>query len=268
MSSAYVETTILTNILLKPQTSRQSKAQEALKRYTKTSLPVYAIKEFKAGPLETYAYFHDKLVTTGSLADTCAAIASFSPYKAYLKSTSWEVIAAAFRLAEEGSPTSSHPHSAFDRDAADRLRLAIATLIMESWRRRRRITTEVVQDLACYTEAAPSLSEDGLFDLKPQKCDPQDECSLAAQLRAHPEMLKALRDAIPEASSRREDLDRRAVLKQLLHKPKVPLDRESCRKLGDAIFAFFCPDDSVLLTTNLRDHAPLAAALGKKAESP
>jgi hypothetical protein len=81
-------------------------------------------------------------------------------------------------------------------------------------------------------------------------------------------MLIALRDAIPENSSRREDRERRKVLKQLINTPKLPLDRESCRALGDAIFAFFCPEDAVVLTTNLRDHEPLAQAVGKRAEGP
>jgi hypothetical protein len=146
--------------------------------------------------------------------------------------------------------------------------LAIASLISRSWKKRRKVTNEVIQDLECYTETPPRVQKDGLFDLKPQKCDPKNECSLAAQLRAQPEMLKALRNAIPENSIRREDRDRRAVLKQLIHNPKLPLDRESCRKLGDAIFAFFCPATAVVLTTNLRDHETLAEAVGKKAEAP
>jgi hypothetical protein len=44
--------------------------------------------------------------------------------------------------------------------------------------------------------------------------------------------------------------------------------RETCRDLGDAIFAFFCPSNAVVLTTNLGDHEPLANAIGKKAEKP
>jgi hypothetical protein len=81
-------------------------------------------------------------------------------------------------------------------------------------------------------------------------------------------MLTALRNAIPENSSRKEDRERRKVLKRLVNTPKLPLDRESCRALGDAIFAFFCPEDAVVLTTNVRDHEPLARAVGKRAVAP
>jgi hypothetical protein len=47
-----------------------------------------------------------------------------------------------------------------------------------------------------------------------------------------------------------------------------PLDNSKCRSLGDAVFAFLAPVDSVILTTNIKDHRPLAQALGKSAVSP
>jgi len=34
------------------------------------------------------------------------------------------------------------------------------------------------------------------------------------------------------------------------------------------VFAFFAPKDATIVTTNIRDHRPLAAALGKTALSP
>jgi hypothetical protein len=46
------------------------------------------------------------------------------------------------------------------------------------------------------------------------------------------------------------------------------LDNGKCRSLGDAVFAFLAPADSVILTTNVKDHQPLAEALGKSAISP
>jgi hypothetical protein len=38
--------------------------------------------------------------------------------------------------------------------------------------------------------------------------------------------------------------------------------------LGDAVFALLAPHDFVILTTNLKDHEPLASALGKTAQLP
>jgi hypothetical protein len=46
------------------------------------------------------------------------------------------------------------------------------------------------------------------------------------------------------------------------------LTAKDCIGLGDAVFAFFAPNQSAILTTNIKDHAPLAASLGKQAISP
>ncbi len=62
MNKAYVETTVLTNVLVKPSSAKEAVAKAALSRYEETLLPVYSIKEFKAGPLYHYSYIHDKLV--------------------------------------------------------------------------------------------------------------------------------------------------------------------------------------------------------------
>jgi hypothetical protein len=49
---------------------------------------------------------------------------------------------------------------------------------------------------------------------------------------------------------------------------KVDITDEKCRDLGDAIFVALAPDDAVILTTNVRDHALLANAIGKKVKAP
>jgi hypothetical protein len=261
MSKAYVETTILTNILLKPGSKSETEAKLALSRFDETLLPLYSIKEWKKGPLDHYAYVHDKLVQTKSLADTIGAINSLSFfYTPYKKSTSYQALEAAARLYSGQVST--------DSELADRYRLALASLIMRSWQKRRKVTTRTIQDLECYTEAKPTVGRDGYLDLKPQKCNLERECCLADQLKARPDLLKALRDAIPESSKRDEDRNRRKVLKQLVKFPKLILTEEQCRRLGDAIFAFFCPQDAVILTTNIKDHQLLAQAIGKGAQQP
>jgi hypothetical protein len=129
MSKAYVETTILTNVLLKPGSNKQAAANLALNRYDETLLPVYSIKEWKAGPLDHYAYVHDKLVQTRSLAYTFAAINSLNPVnKARRKSTSPEAYEAAARL-ESAQPSPSRLGAPLDEEMADRYRLALASLV-------------------------------------------------------------------------------------------------------------------------------------------
>lgn len=93
---------------------------------------------------------------------------------------------------------------------------------------------------------------------------------MADALRARPDLLAKMAEAIPSSSLRREDIKRRQVLRDLarLKKHHYELTPERCRALGDAVFAFFAPSDCVVLTTNLKDHLPLANALGKTAEKP
>jgi hypothetical protein len=266
MSDAYVETTILTDILLKPQTPKQKRAKAALARYENTLLPVYSIKEWKAGPLSHFAYLHDKLVLTQSLADTIQAIAAL-PRLGYRRATSTEALAAAGQVAKK----QTRKYAALgttDEENADSYRLALVSIIIRSWQKRRKVTSHVIQDLPCYLEAAPRVGKDGLFEFEPRLCDGEQECCLASELKSKPELLEKLRGAIPKNSTRREDEKRRQALKQLIKHPKEVVTRETCRDLGDAIFAFFCPNNAVILTTNIKDHEPLATAIGKKAEKP
>jgi hypothetical protein len=263
MSDAYVETTVLTDFLLKPKTPKQQRAKVALGRYQNTLLPVYSIKEWKAGPLSRFAYVHDKLVVTRSLRDTLKTV-SIMPRG---QSTSIEALAAAataFR--SQKKPYTGLGNT--DEEMADSYRLALESLIIRSWRKRRKITTQVVDELPCYIEVEPRVGKDGLLDLNPRQCERDQECCLAPRLKSKPNLLESLRNAIPQNSGRKEDQRRRQALKQLIKHPKEFVNRETCRSLGDAIFAFFCPQTAIILTTNLRDHGPLAQSIGKKAEKP
>jgi hypothetical protein len=270
MNKAYVETTVLTDALLKPATVKQAAAQAALGRYQETLLPVYSIKELKAGPLDHYSYVHDKLVVTRSLAHTLNAVNSLNPViEARRKSTSFEALEAAAQI-DKAHPGIHRLSSNADEEMADRYRLALAALIILSWQKRRNITSKTIDDLECYTEAQPKIGKDGLFDLTPKECAHDRHCSLWDELKleTNQRLLIAMRDAIPETSQRFEDKERRKVLKHLINTPKIPLDRKQCRALGDAVFAFFCPPDAVILTTNISDHRRLARAIGKRAVKP
>jgi hypothetical protein len=271
MSKAFVDTTILTDALLKPGTKAEA-AKTALRRYQRTLLPVYAIKEFKAGPLRYFRWLHNKCAVFKSYAAVLGALHGISrtPQR-YLTSTAIEALQLFATQWKDVTPTALSKKYGHDADMdfvlSDSLRLSIRTQIDLAWDERREITTEIVDELDCYVEAAPYLDEKGLMALMPNACEPDRECALAKALKENPEALKRLHAAVPE-SGRREDQKRARILKDLYRVPKQPLDRENCRALGDAIFAFFCPADSVILTTNLRDHKPLAEALGKEVHTP
>jgi hypothetical protein len=129
------------------------------------------------------------------------------------------------------------------------------------------LTTCVVQELSCYAEENLSEERD-LIELGETKCRPAAECSLAAALKSNPEVLKALKDAVEAQPSKPENTKRAKALKELIRLPKQKLTDQQCRHLGDAIFAFFCPSDAVILTTNLKDIQPLAKAVNKEAVRP
>ncbi len=270
MTKAFVDTTILTNALLKPSSNQPTKA--LLKKYSETQLPVYAIKEFKAGPLQTFAWFHDKLVLLGSFEKALKVLhgVSRSPRR-YRTSTAIESII------EVVNATSRTPMSKLINtygDSAnlgsittDCYRLAIKSLVYKAWKKRRKLTTLVVQDLDCYEEV-DLVENRGLIDLRQLKCKVKTECCLADKLRSDPAKLKLLCDAVKDQPSKRENQKRGQILTDLLRKPKLQITEQMCRDLGDAIIVYFAPDDSVILTTNIIDHNDLAKALGKSVESP
>jgi hypothetical protein len=80
MKVAFVDTTVLTDILLKTDWQRE-RSVKALRSFRRTELPVYAIKEFKAGPLGHFVWLHNKLQTTKCVSATMMAVAKLMPYR-------------------------------------------------------------------------------------------------------------------------------------------------------------------------------------------
>jgi len=80
--------------------------------------------------------------------------------------------------------------------------------------------------------------------------------------------LEKIRKVLLKEPKTRENERRARALRQLIRKPKAAVSEQTCRDLGDAFFAVFAPNDSVILTTNTKDHTPLAATLRKKTEAP
>lgn len=271
MHKAFVDTTVLTDILLKPGEARRV-AKAGLARFDKSLLPVYAIKEFKAGPLRAFVWFHNKLVSVGSYEGALAALQRLSfTAQRYLTATAIEALrtsayaAARVRL---GQLVAAYGEDAkFESVQRDENRLALRTLIMKAWQRRLSVTSEVVEPLSCYTESAPAIRR-GLLDLQPTRCKPAGECCLGPRLKARPDHLQKLKDAVRAQDQTPERRRRYQALRNLIRKPKILLAEGSCRDLGDAVFAFFAPADATILTTNLKDHEALACALEKKAEAP
>jgi hypothetical protein len=271
VSKAYVETTVLADALLKPG-SRAAAAKAAIGRFDQSLLPVYSIKELKAGPLHHYAWFHGKLVQTRSWIKSLEQLRRMGATpRARWANTAVEALEAAAhqrRNVTLGQQVAKYGMVATeDCVICDSYRLTLGTLIRTAWKRRRKLTTDVVGELDCYSEG-DIIEERELFELGEVKCCPKDECALADQLRRDPEALKRLRDAVKAQNPKPENLKRFKVLRDFVRVPKQKLSPKQCVALGDAIFAFFCPSDATILTTNTADLGPLAEAVGKRTEAP
>jgi len=267
---AFVETTVLTDLLLK-RGELNERAATALKRFEETLLPVYAIKEFKAGPLRNFVWLHNKLVVLDSFEAALDALQRISRTpRRYLTSTAIEALkTSAYSISKtKGSELFEKygPDSDLDSIQRDEYRLALKTAVIKAWRRRKRSFSAVVQPLSCYTEVAPQ-EQRGLLILEPVRCSPENGCCLGPELAKAPGVLEALKKATEQIDNA-EHRRRSKTLHEIARKPNLPVSESQCRALGDAIFAFFAPADSVILTTNMRDLQPLAEAIGKTAEAP
>jgi len=272
VSKAYVETTVLADALLKPG-ARAEAAKSAIRRYDESLLPVYSIKEFKAGPLSHYVWFHGKLVTTGSWAQTLTQLrkTAMSPFRSRWVSTAVEALEAAAHknrsktlgdlVAKYGAPATENAV------LCDRYRLSLRSIVMRAWKKRRSLTSTVVDELSCYPES-DVIEKRRLIDLGDVECCPKDECSLASELRSHPATLSLMLTAIASQPTKEENTKRAQALRDIIRLPNQKLTPKQCRHLGDAVFAYFCPPDAVILSTNVSDLRPLAEAVGKKAVAP
>ncbi|MGA3133429.1 MAG: hypothetical protein ABSD59_21760 [Terracidiphilus sp.] len=258
----FLDTTLLAEALLKAQAKRL-KARLKIREYKRSVLPVYAIKEFKAGALKNYIWLHNRIVDTQSLSRTIDAIHN-AFHRPYLRGTAEEALEFATEMLVGSDLSKADTREKTQQALADSLRYHLRRQIDTAWRERRKLTTEVVDELSCYAEAAHSYNEGTHYiDSDRQECDLSDECCLVQKLRGRRGDLRKLIKAI-SGSSRFEDENRRKALNRLLKRPIKSFGEKSCKALGDAYFALQCPKDCVILTSNAKDHQVLAGALKKK----
>jgi len=245
LPKAYIDTTILADILLKAGQPRGEQALAALRTFEITQLPVYAIKEFKRGPLARFAWLHNKLVTTQNFTQSMAALHAVAgtPMR-YLTSTALEaVVKASSSIAHETPATLAAKYgndAHLDNILRDEYRLALKKVIFQAWASLRSVTTETVQPLSCYDETPP-YEKRGMIELDPKKCDLQPVCCLVTPLKAMADDLKKMRDAIIKSgANRQEDQRRSKVLKKVYH-TKSSIADDECRALGDAVVVAFAP---------------------------
>lgn len=272
MSKAIIDTTIMVDVLLK---TRQAKdvAEWSLTQFTETSLPVYAIKEFREGAFRAYVWLHNKMVETKSLELTLDAIQAVRMQN-NLQQTALKA------LAESQGSIAALGH---DKDAIENkygitynmfevqlaeLQLYLRKKISQSWRRRRSFTTKVICELDCFPERDPTIQSSGIIDLSPNVCQRGEDCCLARDLRKNLDVVDSLKEALEPHLKKPENHKRSKALSET-KKRKIDSTNESvCKGLGDVAFALYCEHGSKVLTTNTIDHEILANALGLEAISP
>ncbi|MGI8884923.1 MAG: hypothetical protein ACR2IA_11850 [Pyrinomonadaceae bacterium] len=274
-SKAFVDTTILTNYLIKFREEKKE-AKAALSQYEITELPVYAIKEFKFGPLDNAKYLYNKLLEVGSISLTFIAI-NKNYQQRNKKDTAIQLLA---ELQEEaksfpinkGLTAKYGTVGDLENIIYDKIKIEVKMLVYKAWKKRNSITTKVVQKLSCFQQSPPFEKKNGELSLYPRYCI-TDECCLSKELKDKKRFaltkLKMAIDNLPtELKNKRENKKRAELLKKIGSNLGYKITDADCRVLGDAYFALFSPADADILTTNIKDHKPLASSLGKTAISP
>jgi len=274
-SKAFVDTTILTNCLIKFREEKKE-AKAALAKYEITELPVYAIKEFKFGPLDNAKYLYNKLLETGSIPLTFLAI-NKNYQQRNKKDTAIQLLAELYEEIKSSQIDNTlklkyGKLADLETIIYDKIKLEAKMLVYKAWKKRNSVTTKVVQPLSCYQQSPPFVKKNGELSLVPRNCETNDCCLtkiLKDEKRLDLTKLKVAIDKLPsELKDKRENKKRAKLLHEIGSNLNRNLSNSDCRDLGDAVFALFCPKDADVLTTNLKDHEPLAKALGKTAISP
>jgi hypothetical protein len=273
MPDAFVETTVLTDFLLKKDGS-EVRARVAFEKYQTANAPQFAWKEFKRGPLANFVWAHNKLAETGSFIQALSALQrmSRSPRR-YLTSTAIQALHTGFAGLFDSATLQSlkgeygEEKLSLDKLHADLLRLEIKKAIYSSWGRRKLILGAVFQPLKCYPDRELTDSKMRI-ELDPRDCPKDCDCCLKDEMVRRRKSLELMRNSLRDGGSRNEIARRIRVLRQIEKHPNTRMSAKECRDFGDAYFALFCPDNAVIITTNIRDIEPLATSLGVKVEAP
>lgn len=248
----YLDTTVLTDALLKAGSGASGAARSSITESGEVFLCQYAIKEFRSGPFANFVWTYNKAVECADWATffaACARVAQ-TPNK-NRTSTALEALGSA-----------SGTGTVLDLET---VRATLRLIILKAWRTRRKLATSIVGVLDCYVEEPELRRENDEFVLGRLACEPGKPCAAAAHLLASGDAARLL--PIVEGQSEKRENSRRAEALKLILKRRQP-SAHQCRALGDAAIVSFSPPDATILTTNIKDIAPLAHGLGKKCARP
>lgn len=272
MTTSFVETTVLTDYLLKCDGSEIS-ARNAFSRYSENVVPEFAWKEFKRGPLANFVWAYNKLNETNDMSKTLEALQRLSrtPQR-YLTSTAIQAMHTGFARLFQSHSTIANlqqqygPTANMNSVITDALKLELKRQILSAWEQRKTLFGGPYHKLSCYSNSDITLT-DKRIELHPRDCRKGD-CCLKPPLANRKKDIAAMRASLDPNDTRKEITERRRVLRDIEKHAHTQMNQKDCRRFGDAYFVLYCPPDAVILTTNTRDIEPMAATLGIATDRP
>jgi len=142
----------------------------------------------------------------------------------------------------------------------------IARRLLAATRWLEREDPRVSHRLACYEHRALTVLHDGGLDDGVRRC--ARACSLGSILETSQEDVAKLIATLGSLEQKPENVKRREALEWVSVNVGAAPDHDRCRALGDAVFAVLCAPGGTIVTTNTKDHDPLARALNKSVRRP
>jgi hypothetical protein len=206
-------------------------------------------------------WYHNKIVEASSWQEATSVIRNNIGHRKNLPSTALQALGDFLGSIGQQLPADigvRYPDMTLEKAQLAELQIWLKQRIARAWRKRRMLTTTVVSPLSCYVESDIKTTRSGQLDDNPTTCGAKD-CYLRNVYKNRLLDVKKLEGACTE--TKQEVVKRRKALGRLRGHPTKPYSEKYCRALGDAVFALDCPPGGEILTTNVADHAPLAAAL-------
>ena len=262
MAEAFIDTTIVCNVLLPTTSGQDTAAKAAVGSYAVAAVPMYALREYRAGPLGYWILAYNVLVMHDDIKSAQDELASKSAFKPRQQSATLRAIVEG--LIEVGLVGATTPV-----DLKRELENYLLRVISAAWDLRRGVGTDVVQHLGCFTDAEFDIVDE---QIEIAECRREAPCGAALELKKRSDDVQTILDVLrpPKKghSEKTETTSRRAALKDVLDKPPSKFDKRRCRAIGDAYFCIMAPSGFDILTTNSSDFAPMATALGKTIVTP
>jgi hypothetical protein len=263
MTDAYVETTVITDLLLKKDGSEKA-ALTAIGGYTQ-----FAWKEFKRGPLGHFIWFYNKLFTANDYGQALSALQRMSRTpRRYQISIAIQAVHTGFssHFSEIELPELQRIYgdkATIRSIVTDAMKLELKRVIMQSWGKRHSLFGGWIQTLDCYPDVDLSV-EKGTIDPAPRDCPRDADCCLRARIAANKGKLADVWRSLSQSpeNPKQEWSRRKKVLRDIDKRPSDPISAKDCQSIGDAYFVLFCPSNATIVTTNVDDIRPMAEAIG------